>query len=142
MKTAHAEFVNHISTKWALYKFISIGFFYLFDLFLSGNRIVEVDKPFFLPILLFYIFCIACMMFFNLSTENKELIIIIIISSSIFQHLPQNPCCTQQNLFFVVNLSRHQSPSFKPLYDFLNDWTHCTYCSRKKPWLSGFSTST
>ena len=58
MKTAHAEFVNDISTKRALYRFISIGFIYLFIylficlyiyiylfiyLFISANGIVDID---------------------------------------------------------------------------------------------------
>ena len=64
MKTAHAEFVNDISTKPALYRFISIGFIYLFIylficlyiylfiylfiyifiyLFISANGIVDID---------------------------------------------------------------------------------------------------
>ena len=30
LKTTHAEFVNHISTKWALRKFISIGFLFIY----------------------------------------------------------------------------------------------------------------
>ena len=42
------------------------------NLFLSGNWTVDVDKPFVLAILLFYIFFIICMMYFNLSGENEE----------------------------------------------------------------------
>ena len=42
LKTAHAEFVNYISTKWALYRFILV-LIYLFNSFLSGNRRVDVD---------------------------------------------------------------------------------------------------
>ena len=30
LKSAHAEFVNHTSTKWALYKFILIGFYFIY----------------------------------------------------------------------------------------------------------------
>ena len=43
LRTAHAEFLNHISTKLALYKFISIGCNLFIYLLLPGNRIVDVD---------------------------------------------------------------------------------------------------
>ena len=36
LKTAHAEFVNHISTKWALYRLISIGFYLIYFYQLIG----------------------------------------------------------------------------------------------------------
>ena len=34
LKIAHAEFVNRISTKWALYKYISKGFYLFIRLFI------------------------------------------------------------------------------------------------------------
>ena len=42
-RTIHAKFVNHISTKWVLYRCISIGFNLFIYLFSSirGNRIAS-----------------------------------------------------------------------------------------------------
>ena len=51
LKTAHTEFVNHISTKWALYRFVSIGFnlfIYSFNLILSGQLMLIISHLFWL----------------------------------------------------------------------------------------------
>ena len=54
-------------------------FISLFNLFLSSNRIVDINQPLVFAILLLMSFVLYVLMHFNLSSENKNLIIIMIV---------------------------------------------------------------